>query len=145
MLVEYNKKIKVNIIDKDDDYKTRQANYLSIYHNYTQYSIDKLQLRKPPKKTRPYFTKSSSKKCKALHIVLDKNDLSKSIKTMYMLCNNKNEVAIDYYLDIENGVVRKLKDVTRYYRKHNLTLDYNLIYHGTKSKATRKLENLLNN
>ena len=145
MLIEFNKKIKVEKIEKSADYKAQQNNFLSIYHNFNEYSVDRLQLRKQPKKTRLYFTKESGGKCKAMHILLDRNDYSKSVRTMYMLCNNKNEQVIDYYLDTKSGTVRKLKEVVRYYRKHNLTLDYNLIYHGTKSKAIKKLENLLNN
>ena len=142
-MIEYNKKIKVNVTPKDNEYKTKQNNYLSIYYNFNEYNIDRLQLRKQPRKERSFFTSPAGTKCKSMHIVVDMNDLSKSIRTMFMLCNNKNEKPIYYYLDIKSNVVRKLKEVVRYYKKHNLQLDYNLVYYGTKSKATRKLENLM--
>lgn len=141
--VKFGVKYKVNCKEKDNDYKTKQNNFLSIYYNYKEYSIDRLKLRKQPRKSRPYFTSPASSKCSAMHIILDRNDYSKSIRTMYMLCNNSNEVAIDYYLDTKNGKVRKLKEVVRYYKKHNLTLDYKLIYHGKKSNAIKKLEKLM--
>lgn len=69
--------------------------------------------------------------------------LSKSYKTMQLLSNYSNEQRIYYYLDIKTGIVRKLKEVVRYYKKHNLVIDSKLVYYGTKSKATKKLEKLM--
>ena len=78
-----------------------------------------------------------------MHIVLDRNDLSKCDKTMQLLSNYSNEQPSDYYLDIKSGKVRKLKEVVRYYKKHNLTIEYDLIYHGRKSQAIKKLKKLM--
>jgi hypothetical protein len=142
-MIEFNVKYSVKCKEKTLEEKEKLCKHLSIYNNFKEYSIDKLNLRKQPKKDRLFFTSPSGKKCKSMHIVLDRNDLSKSYKTMQLLCNYSNEQPIDYYLDIKNGIVRKLKEVVRYYKKHNLTLDYNLIYHGKKSQAIKRLEKLM--
>lgn len=142
-MIAYNKKIIVKCKEKSEDYKTKQNNYLSIYTNFKEYTIDRLQLRKQPKKDRLFFTSSNGRKCKSMHIILDKNDLSKSYKTMQLLSNYSNEQPCYYYLDTKMGIVRKLKEVVSYYKKHGLTIDSELVYHGKKSQAIKKLEKLM--
>lgn len=142
-MIKYNEKIIVNCKEKSNDYKTKQNNFLSIYCNFKEYSIDRLNLRKQPKKDRLFFTSASSRKCKAMHITLDRNDLSKSYKTMQLLSNYSNEQPCYYYLDTKTGIVRKLKEVVRYYKKHGLIIDSELVYHGKKSQAIKKLEKLM--
>ena len=85
-----NVKIKVQCKEKTNEQKEKLYKHLSIYNNFKEYNIDRLNLRKQPKKNRLFFTSPASKKCRAMHIVLDKNDLSKSYKTMQMLCNYAN-------------------------------------------------------
>ena len=142
-MIEFNVKYSVKCKEKTLEEKEKLCKHLSIYNNFKEYNIDRLNLRKQPRKDRLFFTSPSGKKCKSMHIVLDRNDLSKSYKTMQLLSNYSNEQPCYYYLDTKTGIVRKLKEVARYYKKHNLTINSELVYHGKKSQAIKRLEKLM--
>ena len=83
-----------------------------------------------------YYHIPASRKCKSMHITLDRYDKAKVLRAMY-LHKAQRETPTYYYLDITNNKVRKLKEVA------GDTLDYNLVFHGTKTQAMKKLAKLL--
>ena len=111
--------------------------------NYNEFVIDSLPLRKKVNSKKIYYTNACSRKCKSMHITLDAYDQARCLRTMAMHDLPQKEITCYYYLDIENKKVRKLKEVVRYYRKHNLTINSELVYHGKKSQAMKKLEMLI--
>lgn len=120
---------------------------MSIYdrngYNLKQLQIDSLPIRRTAHKNVMYYDKPqrNNKRCK---ICVDAFDNAKILRTM----ENKyspNEQVTYYYLDVASGIVRKLKEYTRYANKHNLSIDSNLVYKGRKSVAIRKLNKLLEN
>lgn len=114
----------------------------NIYNKDYSNRLDNLTIRTSAPKYTQYWDNSQRniKRCK---IVVDSWDKGKILTSMYYNHKATKEITTDYYLDLENGLVRKLKEVIRYYNKHNLTINYNLVYRGTKSMATKKLENEL--
>lgn len=118
---------------------------MSIYEriNVKQLSIDNLPIRASSPKYCQYYDKPQKniKRCK---IIVDSWDAGKIHKTMLLHKTRKEQVAF-YYLDIESGIVRKLKEVVRYYNRKGLKIDTSLVYKGTKSQAIKKLETLLEN
>ena len=109
--------------------------------NVKQLSIDSLPIRTSSPKYCQYYDKPQKniKRCK---IIVDSWDAGKIHKTMLLHKTRKEQVTF-YYLDIKSGIVRKLKEVVRYYNKRGLKLDTSLVYKGTKSQATKKLDNLM--
>lgn len=116
---------------------------LSIYDrvstNVKQLSIDNLEYRKSVNKRKVWYVKPASSKCKCMHITQDYHDKSKHLTTMAMHQVNYNEQPTYYYLDIDSGEVRKLKE---YVRKHK-NIVASQVYYGTKSRAINKLEKML--
>lgn len=113
---------------------------LNIYerqYNVKQLSIDSLPLRTRVNKCKIYYDIPASRKCKSQHITLDRYDKSRQLATFARREMPRRETPTYYYLDITNNKVRKLKEMA------GDTLDYNLVFHGTKSQAMKKLAKLL--
>ena len=119
----------------------KKCQYLSIYNNIKQYNIDKLPARTHAHDNVIYYD-GAQRGCKC-KVCVDIWDNAKILRTMERRYS-PNEQPCYYYLDIKSGVVRKLKEVVRYYKKHNLTINSDLVYYGKKSIAIKKLEKLLN-
>ena len=117
---------------------------MSIYErvNVKQLSIDNLSIRKSSPKYTQYWD-APQKNIKRCKICVDSWDAGKIYKTMEMLHKTRKEQVTLYYLDTKNGLVRKLKEVVRYYNRHGLKLDTSLVYKGTKTQAQKKLDNLM--
>lgn len=113
---------------------------LSIYdrpYNVKQLSIDSLPLRTRVSSRKIYYDIPASRKCKSQHIIMDRYDQARQLRTFALRETTKKETSTYYYLDIKQGKIRKLKEVA------GDTLDYKLVFHGTKSQAIKRLEKLL--
>lgn len=110
--------------------------------NVRQLSIDNLPPRKTAHQNVINYDKPQRniKRCKICVDIWDNAKILRTMENRY----SPNEQPCYYYLDIKNGKVRKLKEVVRYYKKHGLVINSELVYHGKKSIAIKKLEKLLN-
>ena len=106
-------------------------------YNVKQVSIDSLPLRTRVSSRKVYYDAPASKHCKSMHIILDRFDQAKQLRTFALRESTRKETPTYYYLDVTNNKVRKLKEMK------GKTLDYNLVFHGTKSQAMKKLAKLL--
>lgn len=106
--------------------------------NYNQFVIDSLPLRKKVNTKKIYYNNSCSRKCKAMHITLDAYDKARCLRTMAMHDLPQKETSTYYYIDLENKKVVKLKE-------YHKAIKYSQVYHGTKTNAQKRLNNLLKN
>lgn len=106
------------------------------YFDVKPTKFDSIPLRTYVPKYCVYYHIPASRKCKSQHITLDRYDQAKILRAMY-LHKTQKETPTYYYLDTKLGKVRKLKEVA------GDTLDYKLVFHGTKSQAIKRLEKLL--
>lgn len=116
-------KCKVNIYDRP--------------YNVKQLSIDSLPLRTRVSSKKIYYDAPASRKCKSMHIIVDRFDQARQLRTFSLRETTRKETSTYYYLDIASRKVKKLKEVAGH------TLDYNLVFHGTKTQAMKRLEKLL--
>ena len=104
--------------------------------NYQEFLIDSLPLRKKVSSKKIYYTNACSRKCKSMHITLDTYDQARCLRTMATHDLPQKETTCYYYLDLESKKVIKLKE----YHKNII---YSQVYHGTKTNAQKRLNNLL--
>ena len=113
------------------------------------YSSNNLHDKNDNKRIRtsaPQYTQywdAPQKNIKRCKICVDSWDKGKVLSMMAWQHKAIKERTCMYYLDVTSGVVRKLKEVVRYYNKHNLTINTSLVFKGTKSQAIKKLNKLL--
>ena len=109
--------------------------------NIKQLNIDSLPPRKNSHKNVIYYDRPQKnvKRCKICVDVWDNAKILRTMENRY----SPNEQPCGYYLDVKNKQVRKLKEVVRYYKKHNLIINSELVYYGKKSVAIKKLSKLL--
>ena len=109
--------------------------------NVKQLAIDNLPLRKNAPSYTIYYDniQRNIKRCK---ICVDSWDNAKILSSMVHLHKAKKEQTCEYYIDVKNGVVRKLKEHIRYCTNHNikLVLNEDNYYKGSKSMALKKLD-----
>lgn len=111
--------------------KSDTIEYTYYKNNIRQYAPSYTQFYDKPQK--------NIKRCK---ICVDRYDNGKILTMMARQHKAIKEQVIEYYIDVKNGVVRKLKEQVRYCANHHIKLVLNSsnYYKGTKSMALKKLK-----
>ena len=112
--------------------------------NIKMLSIDNLPIRKNAPQYTIYYNRPQKSKKRCL-ICVDSFTNGKILHTMATQHKAIKEQVCEYFIDLEHGTIRKLKEHVRYCTNHNIKLVLNKdnYYKGTKSMALKKLNNLL--
>jgi len=110
------------------------------FKSYNDYLITCKPIRTYAPSYTQYYDKPQKniKRCK---ICIDKWDNAKLLTNMAHAHKTMKETSTYYYLDIERGIVDKLKVYLHHHK--NAKLNNDNVYFGTKTQAQKKLEKLM--